>query len=42
MRQALSILIVTFFSGVAWSESSAPYMDATLPIEKGLKIYYLE
>ena len=34
MRQALSILIVTFFSGIAGSASSAPYMDATLPIEK--------
>ncbi len=34
MRQALSILMVTFFSGVAWSSSSAPYMDATLQIEK--------
>ena len=33
MRQALSILMVTFFSGVAWSASSAPYMDATLLIE---------
>ena len=34
MRHALSILMVTFFSGIAGSASSAPYRDATLPIEK--------
>tara|TARA_A100001015_G_scaffold95577_2_gene106222 strand:- start:4193 stop:6328 length:2136 start_codon:yes stop_codon:yes gene_type:complete len=34
MRLALSIFMVMFFSGVAWSTTSIPYMDATLPIEK--------
>ena len=33
MRQALSILIVTFFSGVAWS-NLRPYMDATFRLKK--------